>query len=188
MRSCGRPSTAEGSGAVRPLRRTHSSYGFIPKRGGSSTTAILERSFSFVSGPGHSYERDCSGTIRNVSGPVRFRIHTASSEAPLPAPSRSSDQGTAYKTTPRPKRAADQTRMTSSSRQVSDDSYQTIWILRWAGSIRRYQPRSWAGPPLHTASFDAPGGQAIRCSVPFPGHLLGRRFPKLDATGPALPH
>ena len=81
MRSCVRPSTAEGSGAVRPLRRTPSSYGFMPNRGGSAATAIVERSFSFVSGPGQGYERDCSGTFRNVSGPVRFLIHPASSEA-----------------------------------------------------------------------------------------------------------
>ena len=77
MRECVSPGTAERSGTVRPLRRAVHSYRHIPKLGGSEVTAILARSFPFVSGPGRGCERGCSGTFRNVSGPARSRIHTA---------------------------------------------------------------------------------------------------------------
>ena len=95
MRACVPPSTAEGSGSMRPrpLRRAIPSYGFIPKRGGPHRTAILARRFPFVGGPGHSHGRDCSGTSRArpvfafmrqypvVLHESRPFLHTASYEA-----------------------------------------------------------------------------------------------------------
>ncbi len=51
MRACVSSSTAEASGAMRPLRRTIHSYGFMPKFGGSVIAATLARRFPFVSGP-----------------------------------------------------------------------------------------------------------------------------------------
>ena len=63
-------------------------------------------------------------------------------------------RGAAHKTTPRPKRAAVHTRITSSSRQISEDSYQTQ--KRYGGGSdpnRRYQPHPGSGLPHLFSGF-----------------------------------
>ena len=111
---------------MRPLRRAQSSYGFIPKCGGWLQPSAMHEGSPSSTGRATTTSATVQGRFRGVSGPARFLIH--------PVSSHSSDRGAAYKTTPRPKRAAVHTRITSSSRQVSEDSYQTQKkIQRWAG-------------------------------------------------------
>ena len=51
MRSCVPLRTAEDSGAMRPLQRTQSSYGFMPKYGGPHWAAVHTRRITHGGGP-----------------------------------------------------------------------------------------------------------------------------------------
>lgn len=163
-------STSLAGGPDRPLRCAPSSYGFMPKRGGSSTTTMVARSFPFVSGPVHGHGRDCSGTFRSVSGPARFRNHTASS------PMHGGAHLAAVHTRPaedtnRRRRAGLQPEAVRMPSRVRPAVFQSYGFMR-SNPRGRGWASSFDGQKECTAATGRARRQALRCNVSDPARRL----------------